>query len=160
MESEMDARKLLETVTRLAIKVGLDEERTARAVCIAWNDAKWFEAEHGWCYPPGHWARLGVRKALSGRDLPGLHPAGRQDALDHAMQGCGMGEVMDRRPGPEKEAADREMIANWWSALTARERLVLDLLDTGMLKRDIARRIGVTASRLSQILQGIVEKAE
>ena len=156
----MDARDLMNRTIRWALKLGLDDEQTSRAVCLAWYEASKFEEAHGWTYPASHWARIAVKKALQGRDVPGVQPGKKQDALDFALQGCGMGELMDRRPGPEKEAADREMIERWWARLTARERLVLRLLDTGMQKRQVARTLGVVSSRLSQILQRIVEKAE
>ncbi len=157
----MDERNLIDAVVRRALYMGLTDEQTAVAVCLAWYECRQFEEVHGWTFPARHWARLAVLHALKGRDVPGVQrPRNERDALDHALQGCGMENVMDRSPGPEREAADREMIAVWWAKLTQREKLVLRLLDTGMQKRLVARTIGVTAGRLSQILRGIVEKAE
>jgi hypothetical protein len=156
----MDERKLIKAVLRRAAGTGLTDEQTAVAVCLAWYECRQFERTHGWTFNAFHWARLAVLHALQGRDVPGVQPSKKQDALDYAIQGCGMGNLMDRSPGPDREAAERELIGRWWGKLTEREKLVLRLLDTGLQKRQVARAIGVTAGRLSQILQKIADKAE
>src|SRR5256885_909790 len=97
----MDVTKLLATVLRWGRAAGLDEQQTATAQSLAWYYAAAYDGPE---LPVSHWARLGVRATLRGRDLPGCG-TGSGDALHRVWQGAGMGEVADRRPPPDEVAS-------------------------------------------------------
>lgn len=146
---------LLLTVAKLARKFKMDEFQTATAQSVAWLWA----SESPTDYPPSHWARLACRAVFYGRDLPGC-AVSRADALSHSSQGCGMDEAMDTTPGPDVLAAHREQWERITKGMTAKEADLTRLKIEGLANQDIARTLGVSPGRASQIARAIAEEWE
>jgi FixJ family two-component response regulator len=75
-------------------------------------------------------------------------------------QGGGMGEVMERRPSAELQVAWREEALALYATLTAGERELWDAVESGAYGTgEIARRMEVSAARVSQLRRQVMEKA-
>src|SRR5580700_4471554 len=77
-----------------------DEELRGLAVVLAWWGWTLYQRQDkGEDLPPSVWARVGVRWAMAGRDLPGVQPSKFRDIWDRLdrWQGAGMQNLMDRR---------------------------------------------------------------
>lgn len=130
-----------------------DDERRSVALVLAWW--KWSRRKKD--FPPGIYAWMAVQAVWAGRDLPGVQPGKTQDAWDHLdhWQGAGMGEVVDRRPGPDLQAEWAEQWELFTAKLTERERqMVLAYLD-GHRNQDVARRLNVSPGRATQLRQSL-----
>lgn len=153
--SDMFTTTVLPVVTRYARAVLKDDERVSLAIVLAWYAWRQTTDEKRAQLPATVWARVGVRHVLAGRDLPGVQTSHRQDAIERpdTWHGADMGGVTDRRAGPESEAIDAERSARFWDSLTPRERTIARALLNGDKARDVARRVGISAGRLTQIRQ-------
>ena len=148
---------VLPVVEKFARKMLRDEETRQTAVVMAW----WFWSNRKEDFPPSVWAKCGVRAARAGRDLPGLAGKFRDiwDRMPH-WSGAGMDEVADRRPGPDRIAADREEWQLWLSRLSPSELLLAwDAID-GVQGKDIAKRLGLTPARISQMRRAMFSRWE
>src|SRR5579863_2949483 len=78
-------------------------------VAIAWVLAWYFWHTGPKDVPASCYARAAVRAALGGRDLPGVQPSKKHDAMDRNVILAGdMTGVRDLSPGPDRRAMDRE----------------------------------------------------
>ncbi len=139
---------------RWASKCRVDDETRSVGLALCWYD--WSKRKTD--YPPSHWARLALRKARCGRDLP-IHANDASDiwARLARQDAGGMGGLGDRRPGPARLAISREQMRAWEGSLGAREKHILALAREGAENREIARVLGVTPTRISQIKGAMIE---
>lgn len=145
--------QLLETVQRWGKRNGFDEGQIATAQSMAW----YYRANYaGDELPDSHWARLGVRAVRNGRDLPGCWTS-PTDALHRIVQGSGMGQVMDRYPGPDTLAADREAFERMLMTLDDKRKQVVELKLAGVKNKEVASHLGLSEARISQLAREIVE---
>jgi hypothetical protein len=145
--------KLVERYARKAF--GQDDEKVSRAIVLSWY---YWSIAHDDSLPATIWARVGVRFAAAGRDLPGVQPSRKRDALDYATQGAGMDEVRDRRPGPDKVAQHREDMEVLKKTLTVREWIMFEAFRNGATNREVAKLLEVTPGRISQMVTGILRR--
>src|SRR5205085_2555650 len=110
-------------------RLGSNDELVAIALVLAWY--YWQKADKE--LPASVWARVAVRAALSGRDLPGVQSSHLPDVWDHLdrWEGGGMGEVRDRRPGPDALAASKEEFRKVYATLTPDQKKMLNLVREG-----------------------------
>jgi hypothetical protein len=152
------ATKVLPVVVRHARSLH-NEELEAIALVLAW----WAWSHRKQELPPSVWARVGVRHARAGRDLPGIKSKFR-DVWDHLeqWQGGSMGQVVDRRPGPAGQAAWKEELAAILAHLSAAQQELAELVqEEGILRTDeLARRLGKTPGRISQMRREIKDVSE
>lgn len=121
----------------------------AVALVLAWW--AWHIAPDKRHLPPSVWAKVGVRHALAGRDLPGIRSKFR-DAWDHLdqWQGAGMDNVADRKPGPLHAAIALEEVERFFDSLDDFEREMCELLSQGLPNQEVARRMNRTPGAISQ----------
>jgi hypothetical protein len=150
----VDLSILLNTTAGLARQAGLPPDQVVTAQSLAWYFATRYQGIIP--LPPSHWARLAVRAARNGRDLPGCGTS-ESDALHRCWQGAGMPEVRDPSPGPDVLAANREQL-EWTLAKSPQRRRVADLRVSGMSNLEIADDLGVSPSRSCQIARQIAEE--
>lgn len=151
----MELLALLAVVTTWGVRCKLDEFQLVTAQSLAWY---WWDRSKV-KYPASHWARLAVRWVRAGRDLAWCG-TGPSDALNHQVQGAGMGEVMDRTPPPDALASHIEEWERLQAKLTLKERQVQSLRIQGIDNGRIALAIGVSPARTSQLARSILEKWE
>jgi hypothetical protein len=149
----MDLEHLLAVVLRYGRQRGLTAEQIVTAQSLAWYHASRYEGDP---LPASHWARLAVRSTLNGRDLPGCWTS-PTDAIHRAWQGCGMHEVRDGSPGPDVLAEHREQYERALSE-SQQMRRVAELRVAGLSNLDVARELGVSPARSSQIARRIAEE--
>ncbi len=138
---------------RYAQSVLRSEELIAIALVLAWWE--WKNAtEEQKTLPPSVWARVGVRHALEGRDLPGLkRNRGRSvDPLDVAWRCGAMAYVADRSPGPERIAQAKEEWTVFLASLNAKQTAMAVAIMDGITSTGaLAAHLGVSEGRVSQI---------
>ena len=149
--------KILPVVQRYTRMRLRDEELASIALVLAWY--YWSRATNRGL-PASVWARVGVRHALAGRDLPGVQASHTHDAMEHpdTWLGSDMGLLMDHRPGPEHQAEVNERLGRFWAALTARERRIALALMNGSAARDVACEEGLSPGRITQMRQRMLER--
>lgn len=97
--------------------------------------------------PPIVWAMHGVRRVRTGRDLPGMG-TGAKDALHRSSQGAGMDGFRDHRAAtPLNTLIHREELERIREAGGE----VVELLMLGMGTTEVAKAVGVSPGRVSQI---------
>lgn len=144
---------LLAVVLRWCNRCGLDDFQTATAQSLAW----YWSSRSAVSYPPSHWARIAVRMVRNGRDLAGCG-TGQADALSHSLQGCGMGEVLDKEPSPAVLVEHKELLDKILAEVTEIKRQVVELRLQGLSNIEVAERLGVSPGRTSQIAREIAER--
>jgi hypothetical protein len=147
--------RLLEVVKRWAARCGLDEQQTTTAQTLAW----WYRRNYRGEVPlsDSHWARLAVRATKNGRDLPGCGTSVKDALLAGCWQGAAMPEVLDREPPPDVLAEHKETLARVLEGLSATKQSVVEARLSGRSNEDIARDLGLSAGRCSQIAREIAE---
>lgn len=147
-------------VVRWATVRRLSDELTSIALVLAW----WLWSNRRVNYPPSHWARLAVRQALAGRDLPGVQASKFRDVWDHFDRwgGAGMEKARDRGPGPERIALWREEYARVKASLSGDRLRMAELIeeDQGLGTGELAELLGKTPGRISQMRREIAEAAQ
>lgn len=118
-----------------------------------WNRAKPEQQE----LPASVWARAGVRWVNALRDMPGVGTPAK-DALYRAESGGAMEGLADTFPGPEQIVMQRERFHSLVDNATDRERLLIDGLLTGTAAKELAAKLGVGPSRITQLRQGMMDK--
>lgn len=134
---------------------GLDEQGRSDAVVQAWDALRKYDGPQ---LAPSHWAEIGVKRVRAGRDLPGIKPRKGQDALDVALRCGSMEGYADRRPGPDRLAADREIGELWINMISERNMEINRMRTEGVDNRTIARRFNLTVARVSMIAHESVDK--
>lgn len=130
-------------------------DKEAMALVIAW---------HRWEYggrkdlPATVWARVGVRHALAGRDIPGVQSKFRDAMRYRETQGAGMEGLADRRPGPVRTLIAREEFEAFAAGLDEFEAEMCDLLADGTPNQEVARRMGRTPGAISQRRRRLMER--
>lgn len=145
--------QLLEIVMKWGRKCGLDDFEIATAQSLAWYYKSRYTGPE---LPESHWARNAIRSLRNGRDLPGCG-TGESDALHHVWQGEGMGEVMDKSPGPDKLVMDKELMERLLAQLSELQKEVAELKTQGRKGKEIALVVGLSEARVSQIGREIAE---
>ncbi len=130
-----------------------DEEVAAVALVLAWYYWRRDSGQH----EPRHYARFAICHAIAGRDLPGVKDY--TDVFDRlaCWGGAGMGQVQDRTPGPDALVSHAEQMARWDARLNPTQRAVIALRLEGLSNGEVARRVGLTPGRTSQIAREVVE---
>lgn len=141
-------------VLKYARKVLKDEDLQAKSLVLAW----WFWRNRKTDFPPTVWARCGVRAARAGRDLPGV--TSTRDLWCHwtRWSGAGMQNVMDKRPGPDKVAQDRELLEQFMRDLSDRDRQLVAAFLDGLPAQEVARRLDRSPSRVTNLRQELHRK--
>lgn len=104
-------------------------------------------------------AYYAARQALHGRDLPGVDCERGPDAWKlERWQGGEMKHLPDGKPGPVKEAIWAEEWEHFWAELTDRERAIADELIEGKQNQEVAKTFGISAPRVTQIRQAMMDK--
>jgi hypothetical protein len=148
MDSKFEA-EVMPVVTDYARRVFKDDERRSMTLVMAWY--YWQKCPKD--LPPDLWACVAVRAVFAGRDLPGIHPNRKRDAMHYAWL-CGhMPEVMDRRPGPDKVAQDRELWDLFHGRLPRRIRKLARGFLNDLSGREVAKMLGVSPGRVTQLRQ-------
>lgn len=120
-----------------------------------WSRAKPEQKE----LPASVWARVGVRRVNANRDMPGIGTPAK-DALYLAESGGTMEGLPDTFPGPEQIVMDRERYRTVVDNATDRERLLIESFEAETAAKDVAAKLGVSATRVTQIRQGLMAKGE
>jgi hypothetical protein len=130
-----------------------DEELASVAIVLAW----YFWRRDAGRNQPRHYAYFAIRHAMAGRDLPGIKTY--TDVFDRltCWGGAGMGEVQDRKPGPDALVCHAEQIERWEARLNDTQRAVVALRLEGLSNQEVARQVGLTPGRTSQIAREVVE---
>ncbi len=123
------------------------------ALTLAWY--YWSIAPDKHHLPASVWARVGVRHALAGRDIPGIRSKFRDAMKYRETQGAGMEGLADRRPGPMRTVVSAELFDRLWSQMNDREREMAEMYIDGAANQDVAERVGVTPGRATQIRQAM-----
>jgi DNA-directed RNA polymerase specialized sigma24 family protein len=105
-----------------------------------------------------HHAFYSCLQVWKGRDLPGVQKGWKRDALSHSLSGAGMDEVLDRRPGPLEQMVAAESEELLMELATDRELILIDLFASGKKNNDVAAELGVSAGRVTQMRQRLMEK--
>jgi hypothetical protein len=129
-----------------------DEEPASIALVLAWY---YWQRDAG-RHEPRHYASFAIRHAIAGRDLPGIKDS--TDVFDRltCCGGAGMGHVEDRTPGPDSLVCHAEQMEIWEASLNETQREVVALRLEGLSNQEVARRVGLTPSRTSQIAREVV----
>lgn len=140
-----------------------DAELESLALVMAWWCWKLHQDANGEELPPSVWAKMGVTRARSQRDLPGVRDR-RCDVFDKftQWQGAGMGEVIDRKAfTADRILAGREELASLKANADERGRALIGLVETERLGTNgIAERLGVSAAAVSQRRRKLAESRE
>lgn len=156
-ESERFTTEIYPVAVRYARQVlKANDELVSIALVLCW----FYWSKRPADYPASHWAQIGVRQAASGRDLPRIGRTRAKDALSHSVSGCGMGEVMDRKPGPVKLIEDREQAELLFATLSDREREMAEMLIAGIPAGNVARAFNVSPPRVTQIRRELMERLQ
>lgn len=124
-----------------------DDERVAVAQVLAWDC---------WRRRPGlaasAYARMAVRRVLSGRDLPGCAMS-RRDIYRRLtkVEGAEIGEVGSRAPGPDAVAEAKEELDRLHTNASPKVRRFLELAQEGETTTAIAAALGLSLARVSQL---------
>jgi DNA-directed RNA polymerase specialized sigma subunit len=124
-----------------------DEEMQAIALVMAW-----FE----WSLRPELPIRLhayyAAKRALKGRDLPGIQNRTKFEAYKlRKWVGGTMDGLKDPKPGPVKEAIWNEQWELLWESMNDRERAMADAFIDRVPGIEIAERYGISPGRVAQI---------
>lgn len=143
--------QVLPVVTRYARRAfGRDDEKVAIAECLSWYYWQGRTQE----LPPSVWAVAAVRAVRNKRDLPGIR-SNYTDVWDRAVnwQGAGMGQVADRRPGPEAVVMHAEEYEVLKAGLNDTQRALVELVEQDQSIRgiDLAARLGKSPGRITQL---------
>lgn len=147
-------------VRQVAAQCGLDNDQADDVLSVAW--LLWRRCAKQ--LPPWHWGWLAVRKARSRRPCVGVpNQYSNRDALNHR----GGGEwVVETFPAPtatpDRVAAARELVELVGADLggTAARFFRLASTDWSAGTLDLARDVGVTPSRVSQLRRELLAKAQ
>lgn len=151
--------RVLPVVTERANRFLRDEQLVQDAIGLSWfryrqnpRAAEIRAESHAW---------YAIRQVLSGRRLPGEKARG-EDALDHrdTWRGGDLGELRDRRPGPDQIAAMREEWEVLQQNLNERQRQMLRLAQSGMRTKDLAALLGISPARVSQLRREIQDRTK
>lgn len=130
-------------------------DREAMALVLAW---------FYWAFggrkdlPATVWARVGVRHALAGRDIPGIRSKFRDAMKYRETQGAGMEGLADRRPGPVRTLIAREEFEAFAAGLDDFEREMVEMLGDGLPNQEVARRMRRTPGAISQRRRRLMER--
>ena len=130
-------------------------DREAMALVIAWYRWETSRAKH---LPATVWARVGVRHALAGRDIPGVQSRCRDAMTYREAQGAGMEGLADRRPGPVRTLIAQEEFEVFAAGLDDFEQEMCDLLADGSPVHEVARRMRRTPGAISQRRRRLMER--
>ncbi len=132
-----------------------DDERQCLTQTTAWF--LWSTKPEGLEHlPPGHWARLAVRRVRQGRDLPGVKKY--NDPMDRCQFQPTVG-VTCKRPGPLAELIHAENMETILTEMTPGERRVYDLTMEGITRTDDQARVcKVTPGAISQSKRRLAER--
>lgn len=148
--------EVLPVVVRYAEACFRCPDQQSLALTLAWY--AWFTATpEQQELPASVWARAGVRRVRTDRDMPGIRSKFR-DALHRAESGGSMEGLADTFPGPEQIVMDRERYQAVVNSATDRERLLIDCFEAGERVKDVAAKMGVSGGRVTQIRQGLMDK--
>jgi len=111
-------------------------DREAMALVIAWH--RW-EFSNRKDLPATVWARIGVRHAIAGRDIPGVRSKFRDAMKFRETQGAGMEGLADRRPGPVRSLIAREEFDKFVGGLDDFETEMCDLLANNLPNKEGSR---------------------
>ena len=146
--------KLLETVAKWGVNCGLDEFELVTAQSLAWHYRSNYSGPE---LPDSHWARLAVRAAWNGRDLPGC-ALSTVDALNFVWQGAGMKDVQDKTPPPDVLASHKELLEKILAEVGELKAEVAELRIQGVTGKQIAVHLNISEGRISQIAREIAER--
>lgn len=127
------------------------------AVTLGWWF--WHRSPNKRHLPASVWARVAVRAALNGRDIPGVKIGKFRDAMRRReSQGAGMGELADRRPGPLNLLIIREETERFFASLDEFEQRMCNLLADGVKNQEVARRMRRSPGAISQRRRRLMER--
>ncbi len=144
--------RVLPVITKLANRCFKDEQKRQDAIGLCWY--RYQQAEKRLEVTATSFAQFAVKQTWSGRGLPGTGLKER-DALDRAWQGAGMGLVQDKSPGPDKIAQDKDEWEAMVKRLNHKQRILLDRCHLDMSNLEMARLMGVSPARVSQVRREI-----
>jgi hypothetical protein len=141
-----------------------DPELQAIALVLAWYSWKLYQGQGKADLPPSVWARIGVRHALAGRDLPGVKEGKFRDVWDNRIQwqGAGMQKTIDRRAFPaDRILAAQEELQALIESTDERGRELIDMIDSERLSTNqIASRMRISPAAVSQRRRKLMESME
>jgi len=143
---------VLPVVERLARKAFReDADRITLAIVLAW----WVWSKRKSDFPASVYARIGVRRVMQGRDLPGMASTGAGDVWRRLtrIDGAGMEGLADRRPGPVREVEKREQAERFLAGLTGREKRMADMFMDGRSAMEVADELNLSPVRITQMRQ-------
>lgn len=128
-----------------------DADRITLAIVLAW----WVWSKRKSDFPASVYARIGVRRVMQGRDLPGMASTGAGDVWRRLtrIDGAGMEGLADRRPGPVREVEKREQAERFLAGLTGREKRMADMFMDGRSAMEVADELSVSPARITQMRQ-------
>lgn len=154
----MEFSEVYEVAVKYMAKVfRRNDELASIALVLVW----WLWRNRRKDFAPGVYCRMAMRHALAGRDLPGVKGTGR-DLWDHLARIGGAGDgVKDRTPGPDQLAASREEYHRLLTRLNRQEARMAEAVgEEGLGTKALAHRLGVSATRVSQMRREIAAKCE
>jgi len=142
-------------VSRWAAARGLYAERTQTALILAW--LAWRKT--GGRFSGSAYARYAVRQAMAGREMPGLleRRRGCKAVRERMVPSGDMAGLAERRPGPERTAAEREHFARFLAALRGNLRTFCQEAAQTRRTLDVARKLGLSPGRVSQLRREAME---
>ncbi len=151
MHEDFETR-VLPVVTAIAKKRIRDEQRQQDAIGLCWYEYQ--QTPNCKELPAAAFAVYAVLHTLAGRNLPGLKARG-EDAMDHAWHCAAMKDARDPSPGPLRELIWQEEWEILLAKLTPRQKALLEVGHLEMRTMQIARLMGVTSGRVSQVRREI-----
>lgn len=139
-----------------SIRWRLTDDQRTNAASLAWTMWRQDLGEHeGAVY--AWWA---IRKVRSRQGAPGMGVSAK-DATRRLrkVDGGKMARLRDRSPGPLERLIAREEFAAWESGLSARDRHIVAALEAGVQCNEIARQLGISPARVTQLRHEIARRA-
>lgn len=144
-------------------KVFADPDLAGIALVLAWYAWERHRASGKPAVEPRLFANFACRQVKAGRDLPGVRGKFR-DLWDRADRwgGAGMDNARDPSPGPLERLVAQETLAEVLAGIGPKHRAMAELLmDDGTLGTgDLARLLGVTPGRVSQMRREVMERLD
>jgi RNA polymerase sigma factor (sigma-70 family) len=121
----------------------------------------WASCKHlsRWCFPTpqalmAYLQRMALNHILDEerRRRPGRHAYTDAQSLTPADSSFGNLEVPSRQPGPITTVAHREMLQKMCEGLDETERCVIDLVQAGFTREEIARQVGKSSRTVGRMV--------
>lgn len=149
-------RDVYPKVVLWSIRWRLTDDQSCDAASVAWM---LWRADGG-ALEPGLYAWCAIRKVRSVQGVPGMGVSAKDVTRRlRKVDGGKMSRLRDKSPGPLERLVARETFECVLAGCSAREKHLIALLESGETAKEVARQLGISPARVTQLRQEIACRA-